>query len=99
MNNGEKRENFVANLIAARGNRVTASILGYLDEQVYPRFDIPVEAKKKIRQVVLDQVNGFKDLAIDIVKSDTDHINDFYVQKMDEIHTAVMRLQKEQAAS
>lgn len=88
-------ESFVANLIAARGNRVTASILGYLEEQVYRQVpQIPTDLQKRIRQVVLDQVNGFKDLAIDIVKSDTDHINEHWVKTLDEIHAGIQKLQK-----
>lgn len=92
MSNGES---FVANLIAARGNRVTASILGYLEEQVYRQVpQIPTELQKRIRQVVLDQVNGFKDLAIDIVKSDTDHINEHWATMLAQIHDGVQKLQK-----
>lgn len=96
-----KEQNFVANLIAQRGNRCTASILGYLEDHVYKQFpSIPTEVQKRIRQEVLDQVNSFKDLAIDIIKADPDHINEFWVQKIDEMHQDLLRaIQRERRAA
>lgn len=79
-----------ANLVATRGNRCTAVILGYLEENVYR--DVPqisTSMQKQIRQVVLDQVNAFKDLAIDIVKSDTALMNQVWVEKLDQIHEEI----------
>lgn len=73
-----------ANLIASRGNRCTAVILGWLEGNVYP--SLPPELQRQTRQVVLDQINSFKDLAIDVVKSDTAIMNQVWVSKLDEIH-------------
>lgn len=87
------RENFPAALIATRGNRCLAAIMGYLEESLYTKYpQITTEEQKRIRSVVVNAVNGFKDLAIDIVKSDQDMINDIWVQKLDKLHEEVRKL-------
>lgn len=87
------RENFPAQLIATRGNRCTATIMGYLEEHLYTKYpQIATDEQKRIRSVVVNAVNAFKDLAIDIVKSDQDLINDIWVQKLDEIHAELSKL-------
>jgi ABC-type transport system involved in cytochrome bd biosynthesis fused ATPase/permease subunit len=77
----------VAKLIALRGNRTTAVMLSWLEENVYQY--LPADLQSKTRQQVLDQINGFKDLAIDIVKSDTAAINEVWAEKIDEIHAYI----------
>lgn len=87
-----KENSLAANLVAARGNRCSASILGFLESSIYELHpEISTHEQKAIRQAVLDNVNGFKDLAIDIVKSDVAVINDEWAKKIDEIHRAVSR--------
>lgn len=84
-----------ANLVATRGNRCTAVILGYLEDRVYREVpEITYEMQQAIRQVVLDQVNTFKDLAIDIVKSDTALMNDRWVEALDGIHEELRALRR-----
>lgn len=78
-----------ANLIATRGNRATAVILSWMEENAYEY--LPEDVRKELRQTVLDQINIFKDLAIDIVKSDTAYINQIWVEKLEEIHRDVQR--------
>lgn len=76
----------VAQLVATRGNRCTAAILGYLEDYVYTEVpEITTGIQKQIRQVVLDQVNGFKDIAIDVVKSDASLINEMWVQELGKV--------------
>ena len=86
-----RRENsLAANLVATRGNRCSASILGYLENNIYGKHsEITTLEQKQIRQMVLDTINNFKDLAIDIVKSDEAVINDEWIKKIDEIHQAL----------
>ena len=84
-----QQNTMAANLIATRGNRTTAVILSWLEENAYQY--LPDEVQRETRQMVLDQINTFKDLAIDIVKSDTAYMNEIWVQKLDEIHEAVRR--------
>lgn len=79
-----------ANLVATRGNRCSASILGWLEQNLYTANpEIDTRMQKQIRQMILDNVNQFKDLSMDIVKSDVAVINDEWVRKIDEIHQAV----------
>lgn len=82
-----KENSFSANLVATRGNRCSASVLGWLENNLYANHpEISTREQKAIRQMVLDNVNQFKDLAMDIVKSEVDVLNDEYVKKIDEIH-------------
>lgn len=77
------------NLIANRGNRATAMILSWLEANVYDQLDDSTQ--RETRQMILDQVNAFKDLAIDIVKSDTAYMNEVWLEKIDEIHQEIRR--------
>ncbi len=80
------KNSMASNLVATRGNRCSAAILGWIEENVYKEYEIDPSMQRRLRQHVLDQVNMFKDLSIDIVKSETAVLNDVYVQKLDEIH-------------
>lgn len=87
-----KGNSTTANLIATRGNRTSASILGWLEEHLYEQYpNISTAMQKQIRQMVLDNVNSFKDLAIDIVKSESSVINEEWSRKLDEIHAELRR--------
>jgi len=80
------------NLVATRGNRCSASILGWLETNLYTAVpQIDTRMQKQVRQMILDNVNAFKDLSMDIVKSETAVINDEWVTKLDEIHAAVRK--------
>ena len=81
-----------SNLVATRGNRCSAAILGWIEENIYTEYEIDPSMQRKLRQQVLDQINMFKDLSIDIVKSDTAVLNEVYVQKLDEIHEELRTL-------
>lgn len=91
----KKNGSLATNLVASRGNRCTATMLGWLEDNLYQDYpEISTQDQKRIRQMVLDNINGFKDLAIDIVKSDTEILNDEYVEKLAEIHTDIRRLRQ-----
>jgi C4-type Zn-finger protein len=81
-----------ANLVATRGNRCSASILGWIEENLYKEFDIDTKMQRRLRQQILDQVNSFKDLSMDIVKSENAVVNEIWVQKLDEIHEQIKAL-------
>lgn len=81
-----KQNSMAANLVATRGNRASAAILGWIEENLYKEYEIDSTMQRRLRQQVLDQVNALKDLSIDIVKSETAVINEIWVQKLDEIH-------------
>lgn len=81
----------LTDILAKRRDRAIAIVLG-VKERECDRH-LPAEASHKLRKVVLDQFNELHDLAIDLIKSlDTNGIvlNEIYLQKLDEIHDAVM---------
>ena len=78
-----------ANLVQTRGNRVSATMLSWLEDNVYEFLE--EDLQRRTRQMVLDNVNGFKDLTIDIVKSDTAYMNQLWVEKLAEIHKEIRR--------
>ncbi len=80
------KNSMASNLVATRGNRCSAAILGWIEDNVYKEYDIDPQMRSRLRQHVLDQVNMFKDLSIDIVKSETAVLNEIYIQKLDDIH-------------
>ncbi len=81
-----------ANLVATRGNRCSAALLGWIEENLYKEYEIDPAMQRRLRQTVLDQVNMFKDLSMDIVKSETAVINEVYAAKLDEIHEELRAL-------
>jgi hypothetical protein len=77
--------------LANRRDRACAIILGVkereCDKQLSP------DARAKLRKVVLDQLNDFYDVAMDIMKSlDSGEtvLNEEWLSKLDEIHMAVV---------
>ncbi len=81
-----------SNLVATRGNRCSAAILGWIEDNLYKEVDIDPAMQRRLRQQVLDQINMFKDLSMDIVKSETAVINEVYAAKLDEIHEEIRAL-------
>lgn len=84
-----------ANLIAARGNRCTAAILGWMENHV--KDDLTDAQWRAMRQQVMEQINGFKDLAIDVVKSDTAYVNELWMEKLESLHDDLRSLRREQS--
>lgn len=77
-------------LLAKRRDRVIAVILG-CKERECDQF-LPPEAQARLRKVVLDELNMFTDLAIDLAatKSNDFVVNELFHRKLDEIHEAVV---------
>ena len=83
-------ENTMAvNLIGSRGNRATAVILGWLEDNVYEFLS--EDLQRQTRQTVLDNINMFKDLAMDVVRSDTAYMNQLWLEKLDDIHNEIRK--------
>ena len=78
-----------ANLVQKRGNRCTATLLSWMEENI--KDDLPPELWGPLRRRVMDDINEFKDLAIDVVKSETALVNDVYIQQIAEIHDWMRR--------
>jgi hypothetical protein len=64
-------------------------VLGWLEDNVYEY--LPEDLQRSTRQMVLDNINTFKDLAIDVVKSDTAYLNQVWLEKLDEIHNEIRK--------
>jgi hypothetical protein len=79
----KENNSMAADLVARRGNRCTASTLGWLESNVKPHLSD--DLWHRTRRTVLDNINEFKDLAIDVVKSDASMINQEYVEHLEEI--------------
>jgi len=77
------QNDFAKNLVANRARRCSATILTWLENNVYD--DIPKEKHAAVRQTILSNVNDLSDIAIDIVKSDTGQINEFWVEELAEL--------------
>lgn len=75
-----QNNDFAKNLVANRARRCSATILTWLENNVYD--DIPKEKHQAVRKTILSNVNDLSDIAIDIVKSDTGQINEFWVEEL-----------------
>ena len=81
---------YAKNLLRARGRRCVATILSYLEENIWEH--VPAEKKRSVRSHVLSTVGEFQDLATDMVVADTGTINDFWVEELEKIHTEIRGL-------
>lgn len=79
-----------ANLVKRRGNRCTATLLSWMEKHI--KHQISEDLWQDMRREVMYQVNDFKDLAIDIVGSETAILNELYVEKVDEIRQELRRI-------
>lgn len=83
----------ITDLIDRRRDRAIAAILGVKEREADP-FLSP-EASRKLRKVVLDQLNDLTSLFGDLVgalsstQADGVVLNEFYLEKITEIHDAV----------
>lgn len=78
-------------LLRKRKDRTVAVIL-HVKERDADKH-LPRDVQQKLRKVVMDQVNEFYDLVVDIAGSlDTGEVllNDEYLEKIDRIHQAVV---------
>lgn len=80
-------------MLKKRRDRSMATILGIKERECDPH--LPDRAKQLLRKVVLDQFNDFYEVVLDVVGSlDTGEVtlNEHYLQKIDEIHSALQEL-------
>lgn len=84
----------VTEVLARRRDRSIAILLG-LKEKECDKF-LPKDVQSKLRKAVLDQINEFYDLAVDVIRSlDNDEVvlNEEYLSrlelKLDRIHAHI----------
>lgn len=86
-------QQLLSDILAKRRDRAIAIVLGVKERECDPYLS--AEASHKLRKVVLDQLNDFHDLCLDVMRSlDTGdiHLNEVYMQKLDSIHDLVFEL-------
>lgn len=81
-------------LLNKRRDRAIAIILR-TKEQECDQY-LPREQSAKLRKVVLDQINNLSDMVIDLMGSLQDNsgviLNEYYLQRLDEVHDMVSEL-------
>lgn len=86
------QNSMAVSLIQQRGNRTAASLLSWLEENVYEYLD--PELQSQTRTVVLDNLNDFKNLSMDICKSDNSYINEVWLEAITEIKDELKALRR-----
>lgn len=81
---------FAKNLLATRGRRAVATLLTWLEDNVYEH--IPGELQTETRGKVLGVIGEFQDLAMDMVASDTGVINDYWAEELAEVKTLLRKI-------
>jgi hypothetical protein len=78
-------------LLDKRCKRSIAIILGVKEREA--DFMLPDDVQRKLRKVIIDQLNDFCSLATDILESASQGVvfNDLWLQKLDAIHEAVTK--------
>jgi len=81
-------------LLATRGRRTIATLLTYMEENVWPHLDDEVqpEAQDAARAKILSLLGDYQDLAMDMVSSETGAINEFWVDELARLHDRIGRL-------
>lgn len=77
-------------LLSRRKDRALAIILRF-KELDCDEF-LPQPTRVALRKIILDQINSYHDLAVDLLESSSDDalINQIWLQKLEEIHSVVM---------
>ena len=79
-------------VLAKRRDRTIAILLGFKEREC--DYYLPSSVKQDLRKLVLDQINDFYELTLDLVNSldnDSVTLNDAYLAKIDEIYNTVKR--------
>ena len=81
----------IRELLTRRKNRAAAIILGVKDDEC--DYFLPEDVSKQLRKAILDQMNDFYDVCVDVIESldnDSYVINDHWLEKLDEIYNCVV---------
>ena len=82
---------FVKNLLIEQRRRTVGALMGHIEEKVYSRLTPP--ERKELRDKVLQTVNAYHDICLDILKSsvnDGSVVNEQALELLAEIHTRVV---------
>lgn len=90
-NKGNRVNEQIKALLGKRRDRSIAILLGYKEREI-DRY-LPPEIRMDLRKNVLDQINDFYDLALDVlnsVDSDAVVLNEEYLHRIDQIHKHIV---------
>ncbi len=82
----------VKELISKRKDRAIAIILSVKENECDEY--LPQDAQYSLRKVVLDQINSFYDLVLDVVSSvdsDSVELNQYYLDLISELHETLIK--------
>lgn len=89
-----QQQQVLNDILSKRRDRAIAIVLG-VKERECDEYLSP-EAKKKLRKVILDQMNDLTDVALDIMKSLDNSsgavLNEVWLDKLNELHEAISEL-------
>jgi hypothetical protein len=78
-------------IVARRRDRAIAVLLSMKEKEVDQY--LPPEVKARLRKVILDQLNEFHSLVVDVMRSlDNGEVvlNELYLEKIDQVHEVVV---------
>lgn len=78
-------------MLKKRKDRSIATILGIKERECDPH--LPEQAQQRLRKVILDQMNDFYEVVMDVAGSlDTGEVtlNEYYLDRIDQIHAALI---------
>lgn len=81
----------LADIVARRRDRAIAVLLSVKEKEVDQY--LPAEVRMRFRKTILDQLNDFHSLVLDVMRSlDTGDVvlNDLYLEKIDQVHEVVV---------
>ncbi len=81
-------------LLSTRGRRAIATLLTYMEENVWP--ELPDEVRDRVqaaaRGKILAVLGDYQDLAMDLIASEDATINEFWVDELARLHDKIGRL-------
>jgi hypothetical protein len=83
-------QDVITDVIARRRDRAIAVLLGVKEKEVDSY--LPPHVRARLRKVILDQMNDFHSLVVDVMRSlDTGEVvlNELYMEKIDDLHRDV----------
>lgn len=79
----------VRDFLKRRRDRAVGSILGYAEREIFK--DLTAEQREKLRQVVLDSLNGYHDSVLDLVKAEDGVRNDKVIELLENLDRKITR--------
>jgi hypothetical protein len=81
-------------LLSTRGRRTIATLLTYMEENVWPQLpdEVQAEVQTAARAKILAVLGDYQDLAMDLIASEDATINEFWVEELAKLHRTIGRL-------